>query len=206
MFCELSPFEAVQTNILGVQNIINAAFSNNVERVVFTSTDKAVNPTGVMGTSKLMGERLITAAIRDFPTSSPIMITTRFGNVLGSRGSVIPIFREQIRNGMPVTVTDPNMTRFIMSIEHAADLVIQSASYAKGSEIFITKMPTIKINDLAEVMIQELAEHYGHSPNDIPIKVVGSMPGEKLYEELMSDTEVGRSVELDSYFVVLPSF
>ncbi len=127
ILCERSPFEAVQTNILGIQNIINGAIENHVERVIFTSSDKAVNPTNVMGTTKLMGERLMTAANSNSREGGPIFTSTRFGNVLGSRGSVIPIFREQIRRGGPVTLTDPAMTRFIMSLEGAIQLVIESA-------------------------------------------------------------------------------
>lgn len=207
VMCERSPFEAVQSNILGVQNIISAAFENKVGTVIFTSSDKAVNPTNVMGTSKLMGERLITAANSSAsPIDSPVLASTRFGNVLGSNGSVIPIFRKQIQAGGPVTLTDLEMSRFIMSKEQAAKLVLDSALCAKGGEVFITKMPVIKISTLAEVMIEELAENYGHNPADILIKVIGVKPGEKLYEELMSDEETRRSVELTNYFSVLPAF
>ena len=206
ILCERSPFEAVRTNILGVQNIVNAAMENNVERVVFTSSDKAVNPTNVMGTSKLMGERLMTAACNNLRGEGPIFTSTRFGNVLGSRGSVIPIFREQIRKGGPVTLTDPEMTRFIMSIQEAVQLVIDSVTQACGGEVFITKMPVIRIQDLAEVMIEELAPVYGHEPANVPVRLIGSKPGEKMYEELMNDEETRRTWELDRYFVTLPAF
>ena len=206
IFCERSPFEAVQTNILGVQNVIMAASDNKVEKVVFTSSDKAVNPTSVMGTSKLMGERLMTAANSNFRGDGTIFMSTRFGNVLGSRGSVIPIFREQIRQGGPVTLTDPQMTRFIMSIQEAVRLVIESAYIAFGGEVYITKMPVIRIKDLAEVMIKELAPIYGHSSNDIQIKIIGTKPGEKMYEELMNEEETRRAFELKRYFVVQPAF
>ncbi len=205
-FCERSPFEAVQTNILGVQNIIYAALENNVERVIFTSSDKAVNPTNVMGTSKLMGERLMTAANSNLRGEGPLFTSTRFGNVLGSRGSVIPLFHNQIRQGGPVTLTDPQMTRFIMSIREAVKLVIDSASYARGGEVFITKMPVVCIQDLAEVMIQELAGTYNHRPETIQIKNIGVKPGEKMYEELMNLEETRRAWELKQYFVVLPAF
>jgi FlaA1/EpsC-like NDP-sugar epimerase len=204
--CERSPFEAVQTNILGVQNIIYAAIEDNVERVIFTSSDKAVNPTNVMGTSKLMGERLITAANSTLRGDGPIFTSTRFGNVLGSRGSVIPVFREQIRRGGPVTLTDPEMTRFIMSIEEAVRLVIDSGILSRGGEVFVTKMPAIRIKDLAEVMVGELAAAYGHRAADIEIQIVGHQPGEKLYEELLNTEETRRSRELERYFVVLPAF
>ncbi len=204
--CERSPFEAVQTNILGVQNIIYAAIENKVERVIFTSSDKAVNPTNVMGTSKLMGERLITAANSSQRDTGPIFASTRFGNVLGSRGSVIPIFHDQIRRGGPVTLTDPEMTRFIMSIEEAVRLVIDSGILCRGGEVFVTKMPAIRIQDLAEVMVENLAPVYGHQAKDIDIKIVGHQPGEKLYEELLNQEETRRSWELSRYFVVLPAF
>ena len=204
--CERSPFEAVQTNILGVQNIIYAAIENNVERVIFTSSDKAVNPTNVMGTSKLMGERLITAANSNLRGDGPIFASTRFGNVLGSRGSVIPIFRDQIRRGGPVTLTDPEMTRFIMSIEEAVRLVIDSGILCRGGEVFVTKMPAIRIQDLADVMVAKLAPVYGHQAGDIEIKIIGHQPGEKLYEELLNTEETRRSWELARYFVVLPAF
>lgn len=206
ILCEKSPFEAVQSNILGVQNIITAAIENRVEKVIFTSSDKAVNPTNVMGTSKLMGERLMTAANSNLRRSDTIFSSTRFGNVLGSRGSVIPIFRKQIRKKGPVTLTDPEMTRFIMSISQAVQLVIDSSAIAQGGEVFITKMPIIRIQDLAEVMIQELAPIYGYTPKDIVIKNIGVKPGEKMYEELMNHEETRRALELSNYFAVLPAF
>jgi len=206
ILCERSPFEAVQTNILGTQNIILSAIENTVQRVVFTSTDKAVNPTNVMGTSKLMCERLMTAANSTMREHGTIFTSTRFGNVLGSRGSVIPIFREQIRQGGPVTLTDPEMTRFIMSIRDAVELVINSVHQACGGEIFVTKMPVIRIVDLAQVMIDELAPRFGFKPADVPIQIVGTKAGEKMYEELLSPEETRRSWELDNYFVVLPAF
>lgn len=204
--CERSPFEAVQTNILGIQNIINGAIENNVKRVMFTSSDKAVNPTNVMGTTKLMGERLMTAANSNGREDGPLFTSTRFGNVLGSRGSVIPIFRDQIRSGGPVTLTDPAMTRFIMSLEEAIRLVIDAACHAIGGEVFITKMPAIRIQDLAEVMINELAPRYGYEAEEIEISCMGKKPGEKLYEELINEEEVRRAWELTNYFVVLPAY
>lgn len=206
VMCERSPFEAVQTNIYGIQCIIDAANANNVQRVIFTSSDKAVNPTNVMGTSKLMGERLITAANSNMRGNGPIFASTRFGNVLGSRGSVIPIFREQIRKGGPITITDTQMTRFIMSIEQAVKLVVDSATVSCGGEVFITKMPVITIKDLAEVMIEELSPHFGYDPQAIQVEIIGAKPGEKLYEELMNFEETRRALELESYFVVLPAF
>ena len=206
VLCERSPFEAVQTNIIGVRNVINASQKCNVQRVVFTSSDKAVNPTNVMGTSKLMGERLMTAANSNTNRKGPIFVSTRFGNVLGSHGSVIPIFKDQIRRGGPVTLTDPAMTRFIMSIDEATRLVVDSSIISNGGEVFVTKMPAIRIKDLAEVMIDELAPRYGYRPEDIEIKMIGYKAGEKLYEELMSHEETRRALELDLYYVILPAF
>ncbi|GAA0423644.1 SDR family NAD(P)-dependent oxidoreductase [Cocleimonas flava] len=206
ILCERSPYEAVQTNITGCQNIIYAAEANNVEKVIFTSSDKAVNPTNVMGTSKLMGERLMTAANGSSKKSNTIFASTRFGNVLGSNGSVIPIFKKQIQNGGPITLTDIEMTRFVMTVEESVRLVIDSAQQAKGGEVFITKMPVLRIADMAKVMIELLAKHYGHKPEDLKVNIIGSKPGEKLYEELMSDEETRRAVELEQYFSVLPAF
>lgn len=206
ILCERSPNQAMQTNIIGVQNIIAAALINGVERVIFTSSDKAVNPTNVMGTSKLMGERLMTAANSCKRSSGPIFTSTRFGNVLGSNGSVIPIFHNQIKRGGPVTITDLEMSRFVMSIEESVRLVIDSAALARGGEVFITKMPVVKISDLAKAMIQVLAPKYGFKPEQIEIIEIGTKPGEKLYEELMSDEETRRAIELPDYFCVLPAF
>ena len=206
ILCERSPEQAVQTNINGVQNIIAAATENNVEKVIFTSSDKAVNPTNVMGTSKLMGERLMTAANSHKRGNGPIFASTRFGNVLGSRGSVLPIFHNQIAHGGPVTLTDPAMSRFVMSIDESVRLVIDSSERARGGEVFITKMPVVQIKDLAQAMIQTLAPKYGYDPDTIEMTELGTKPGEKLYEELMNDEETRRSVELQKYFAVLPAF
>jgi len=200
ILCERSPEQAVQTNINGVQNVISAADLNNVEVVIFTSSDKAVNPTNVMGTTKLMGERLMTAANSSKRENGPIFSSTRFGNVLGSNGSVIPIFRNQISKGGPVTLTDKNMTRFVMSVGEAVELVLNSVIEAKGGEVFVTKMPVMRIEDLAVAMIEEL------SLGGVDIIEIGSKPGEKLYEELMSDEETRRTIELDKFFSVLPAF
>lgn len=203
--CEHNPLEAVQTNILGVQNVIQAARAAGVARVVYTSSDKAVNPPNVMGTSKLMGEKLMNAANVGSGRDGQVFTTTRFGNVLGSRGSVIPLFREQIRRGGPVRLTDRDMTRFIMTLPEAVDLVLLAGAIAKGGEVLITKMPAIRIADLARVMVDALAPAYGHAPGSVEIVEVGRRPGEKVYEELMNEEEVRRSIELDKFFVVLPA-
>ncbi len=206
ILCEESPRDAVQTNILGVQNIIDAAIVNHVHRVVFTSSDKAVNPTNVMGTSKLMGERLFTAAHSLRRGERPIFSSTRFGNVLGSRGSVIPLFKRQIASKGPVTLTDTGMTRFIMTLEEAVRLVMESVFLARGGEVFVTKMPIVKIQDLAAVMIEELAPAYGLDPSDVPIEIIGVKSGEKMYEELINEEETRRTIELKNYYVVTPAF
>ncbi len=206
ILCEKTPQDAVQTNILGTQNVIDAAMKTGVERVLFTSSDKAVNPTNVMGTTKLMGERLMTAANAHRRSDGPIFSSTRFGNILGSRGSVIPLFKKQIASGGPITLTDARMTRFIMTLEEAVRLVMKSVFMACGGEVFVTKMPVVRIQDIAEVMIEELGEKYGYGRDDIQVDVIGSKPGEKLYEELMNDEETRRTIELPDFFSVLPAF
>lgn len=206
ILCERSPEQAVQTNIHGVQNVIAAANNSNVETVIFTSSDKAVNPTNVMGTTKLMGERLMTAANSNKRGKGPVFASTRFGNVLGSNGSVVPIFHNQIAEGGPVTLTDKEMTRFVMSIQEAVRLVLDSAEQAKGGEVFVTKMPVVRIEDLAVAMIEELAPVLDKKIESIKITEIGTKPGEKLYEELMSPEETRRTIELEQYFSVLPAF
>lgn len=204
--CERSPQAAVSTNILGVQNVIDAAVSAGVDKVVFTSSDKAVNPTNVMGTTKLMGERLTTAAnIVRGERRGPVFISTRFGNVAGSSGSVIPVFMAQIKNGRPITLTHPNMTRFMMNLDASVRLVLESLAIGKGAEVFITKMPVIRIETLARRMIALYAPRFGRDPNDVEVQIIGARPGEKLYEELMTEEELARAVEMDDLFVVLPA-
>jgi len=206
LLCEESPNDAIQTNINGIQNLIHAALHCGVERVIYTSSDKAVNPTNVMGTSKLMGERLMTAANAHYREGSPIFSSVRFGNILASRGSVIPLFKRQIEQGQAVTLTDPNMTRFVMTLEEAVRLVLDAATMAKGGEVFVTKMPVIKIPHLAELLIEDYAPACGRDPKSVEVKVIGPRSGEKMYEELLSEEEIGRCIELDRYFVVEPAF
>lgn len=206
ILCEKSPFDATQTNIIGVKNVIQAALNNDVERVIFTSSDKGVNPTNVLGTSKLMGERLITAANSLKINKRTVFSSTRFGNVLGSRGSVATVFERQIAAGGPVTLTDSEMTRFVMTLQQACRLVLQASELARGGEVFVTKMPVMRIEDLAKVMICRLAPGYGHAPSDIELTTIGSKAGEKFYEELMTDEETRRTWELPDMFSVLPAF
>lgn len=207
VLCEQSPREAVATNISGIMNVIDAAEANGVKHLLFTSSDKAVNPTNVMGTTKLMGERLITAAHAHCRgEQKTIFASTRFGNVLGSRGSVVPLFKRQIAQGGPVTLTDVGMTRFIMTLEDAVSLVMDSVFMARGGEVFVTKMPVVRIADLASVMIDMLAPRHGFDPASIEIRTIGSKPGEKLFEELLSEEEIRRTVELQDFFAILPAF
>ncbi len=203
LLCERSPFDAVQTNILGVKNVVNAALAHDVERVIFTSSDKAVNPTSVMGTSKLMSERLVSAANSLKGSQRTIFSSTRFGNVIGSRGSVVPLFYKQIRAGGPITLTDPRMTRFVMTIEDSARLVLRTAELARGGEVFVTKMSVLKIDDLARAMIDLLA---GPNACSIEIREIGAKAGEKLYEELMTAEETNRALELREMYAIPPAF
>jgi len=203
---EYNPFDVVQTNIIGVENIIKAASTCEVKCVMFTSSDKAVNPTNVMGTSKLMGEKLITAANAVKNGGCTVFSSTRFGNVMGSRGSVVPLFMRQIKNGGPVTLTDKRMTRFVMTVEEASRLVLQAVVISQGGEVFITKMPVVKIPDLAEAMIDILAPRYGYKTQEIEIIETGAKAGEKLYEELMTEDEVQRAIELEDMFALTPAF
>ena len=207
VLCEQSPREAVATNISGIMNVIDAAEANCVKHLLFTSSDKAVNPTNVMGTTKLMGERLMTAAHAHCRgEQKTIVASTRFGNVLGSRGSVVPLFTRQIAQGGPITLTDAAMTRFIMTLEDAVSLVMDSVFMARGGEVFVTKMPVVRIADLAQAMIEILAPRHGYDPASIEIRTIGSKPGEKLFEELLSEEEIRRTLELQDFFAILPAF
>ena len=200
--CEYNPFEAVKTNIIGMQNLIDVAMDEEVEKVIFTSSDKAVNPTNVMGATKLLAERLITSANYYKGARKTIFSSVRFGNVLGSRGSVIPLFRKQIAEGGPVTITNNEMTRFIMPMHDAINLLFKAAEVAQGGEVFVFKMKAIKITGLAEVMIEDLAPKYGYTPEAIKIEIIGNKPGEKLYEELMTEDEARRALELEDMFIL----
>ena len=202
--CEYNPFEAVKTNAIGIQNLIDVALNEEVEKVIFTSSDKAVNPTNVMGATKLLAERLITSANYYKGARETVFSSVRFGNVLGSRGSVIPLFKKQIGDGGPVTITNEDMTRFIMPMQDAIDLLFKAIELAQGGEIFVFKMEAIKIIDLAEIMIVELAPNYGYSQNEIKTKIIGNKLGEKLYEELMTEDEARRALESEDMFIVLP--
>ena len=200
---EYNPFEIVQTNLLGLQNVIQAALDNRVERVLFTSSDKAVNPTNAMGASKLMGERLITAANEMSGSAGTRFASVRFGNILGSSGSVVDIFREQIARGGPVTLTDRRMTRFVMGLAEAVRLMLRTAEMMAGGEVFVLKMPVLRISDLANVLIQNLAPWHGYDPQSISVVEIGPHRGEKLFEELLAEAELTCSYENDALIVYL---
>ena len=200
--CEYNPFEAVKTNVIGTQNLIDVALDEEIEKFITISTDKTVNPINVMGATKLLAERLTTAANLYKGKRRTAFSVVRFGNVLNSRGSILPLIKEQIKKGGPVTLTDPQMTRFIMSINDAVILVLKAGMLAKGGEIFILKMPAIKILDLIEVVVEELAPKYGYSPKSISIEIVGKRPGEKLFEELMTEEEAMNAKELEDMYIV----
>ena len=196
--CEYNPFEAVKTNVDGLQNAIDLAIKHEVEKFIFTSSDKAANPSNVMGTTKLVGEKLVTAANFYKGNRKTVFSSIRFGNVMGSSGSVIPVFKEQIAKGGPLTLTDPKMTRFVISMQQAADLVLKAAETAKGGEVFILKMDALSVKDLADVMISELGN------GKIRIVNEGTKPGEKMYEELFTEEEARRALEDREMFVILP--
>ena len=193
--CEFYPIEAVKTNILGTENLLESAINNKVEKIVCLSTDKAVYPINAMGLSKAMMEKVIVAKAR---TSETKICITRYGNVMNSRGSVIPLFINQIKNKKPLTITDPKMTRFMMSLEEAVELVMHAFENIKSAEIFVKKSPAATISTLAEAI-----KLLFNVPNH-PVKIIGTRHGEKLYESLLSKEERLQSSETDEYFKVSP--
>lgn len=202
--CEYNPFEAAKTNVLGTQNVIEVAMEEEaVEKFIAISTDKAVNPVNVMGATKLLAERLTISANYYKGERGTAFSCVRFGNVLDSRGSVVPLFRQQIEKGGPVTITDPDMTRFVMSIPKAVELVLKAAEIARGGEIFILKMPALRIADLARAVIDELAPRYGYEPEGIRMEIVGKRAAEKNHEELLTDDEAINALETEDMFVIL---
>lgn len=202
--CEYNPFEAIKTNVLGTQNVVDAALEKKVKKVINISTDKAVNPVNTMGATKLLAEKLMIDANFYKGKSETAFSCVRFGNVLYSRGSVVPLFEEQIRNKKPVTVTDPEMTRFMMSIENTIDLVFKATLMARGGEIFILKMPVLKIEDLADEVIKQKAKEYGYKTSDVKKKIIGPRPGEKIYEELMTEIEAEKVYETKDMLIIPP--
>ena len=191
--CEFYPMEAVRTNVLGTENVLNAAIARDVARVVVLSTDKAVYPINAMGISKAMAEKLMVAKSRTVPAGGTVLCATRYGNVMASRGSVIPLFIEQLRAGEPLTVTDPEMTRFLMSLEDSVDLVLHAFAHAEQGDLFIQKSPASTVGDLAEAL-------KGVFNKTNPVKVIGTRHGEKLYESLVSREEMAKAEDMGRYY------
>ena len=200
--CEYNPMDAVKTNVIGTQNIIDAAINCGVGKVILISTDKAVTPVNVMGATKLLAERLMISSNVYSGRDGTKFSCVRFGNVLNSRGSVIPIFKKQIKNGGPLTITDERMTRFVMHIHEAAKLILNAGSLSDGGEIFILKMPSVRVPDLAEAMIEYYAPKYGFDTADIDIEVIGKRIGEKLHEDLMTPDEIIYAEDHGDLFII----
>lgn len=201
-YCEFNPFEAVKTNVYGTQNVLEAARMHNVKKFIGISTDKAASPINTMGATKLLAEKLIMNAEEYKGFKDTIFSVVRFGNVLGSRGSVVPLFEKQIRVNKEITITDPEMTRFFMSIPQAVDLVFKAANISKGGDLYILKMPVLKLMDLAESMIEIYSEKNNISGSDIKIKIIGKRAGEKNYELLISEEESDNIYESDDMYLI----
>ncbi|MDB2701269.1 polysaccharide biosynthesis protein [Alphaproteobacteria bacterium] len=193
--CEFYPMEAVKTNIIGTENIVNAASTNKIKKVVFLSTDKAVYPVNAMGVSKSMAEKVVLAKARSSQNDSTVFCITRYGNVMLSRGSVIPLFISQIKNNKDITITDPNMTRFLMTLEESVNLVSHAFEKGTQGELFVQKSPATQVNILA-LALKELFN------SKVKIKIIGTRHGEKLYETLISREEKIRSTEEDKYYKI----
>ena len=196
--CEFHPMQAVKTNVLGTENVLEAAIQNEVKRVVCLSTDKAVYPINAMGISKAMMEKVMVAKSRDVDESKTVICGTRYGNVMASRGSVIPLFVEQVRAGQPLTITDPNMTRFMMTLADAVDLVLYAFEHGNNGDIFVQKAPAATVETLAKALVR-LMENPEH-----PIDIIGTRHGEKLYEALLSREEISCAEDMGDYFRVPP--
>lgn len=199
--CEDNVLEAIRTNVLGAENVIEAAIAEDVEQVVGVSTDKAVKPVNVMGMTKALQERLLVSANVRRGSGRTRFACVRYGNVIGSRGSVIPLFREQIGEGGPITITHPEMTRFLITLSQAIDLVFTAAAQSLGGEIFVRKAPSARVVDVAEVMIEQLAPHRG-----VSIQQVGIRPGEKIHETLVSEEESWRTFDTGDCLVIEPTW
>lgn len=204
--CEYNAFEAVKTNVIGTQNLIDVAIDENIDKFITISTDKAVNPINVMGATKLLAERLTISANIYKGKSDTRFSCCRFGNVLNSRGSVIPLFINQIKTQKKITITDERMTRFIMTLEKAVDLVLEVGKISNGGEIFILKMPAVKISQLAEALIEQVSEKYSLNPEEIKIEHIGKRPGEKLSENLITPSEYVNCYESEKMYLVLPQY
>lgn len=196
--CEFHPMEAVRTNVLGTENVLNAAIHARVSRVVCLSTDKAVYPINAMGISKAMMEKVMVATSRNLEGSDLVICGTRYGNVMASRGSVIPLFVEQVRAGQPITITDPDMTRFMMTLEDAVELVLYAFTNGNNGDIFVQKAPAATVETLTRAIL-ELMDRRDH-----PVRVMGTRHGEKLYEALLSREEMAAAHDLGDYFRIPP--
>ena len=191
--CEFYPLEALRTNVLGSENVMNAAIARGVKRMVMLSTDKAVYPINAMGISKAMMEKLMVAKTRIQNDEETVICATRYGNVMASRGSVIPLFVDQLKSSKPLTITDPNMTRFLMSLEDSVDLVLHAFEHGQQGDIFVQKAPASTVDDLAKA----LKELFG---KENPIRVIGTRHGEKLYESLISREEMAKAEDMGNYY------
>lgn len=191
--CEFYPMEAVRTNVLGAENVMNAAIAAGVDRVIVLSTDKAVYPINAMGLSKAMMEKLMVAKARSRTEKETVLCATRYGNVMASRGSVIPLFVGQLKAGKPLTLTDPSMTRFLMSLEDSVDLVLHAFEYGRQGDIFVQKAPASTVEVLAQAL-RELFE------SDMAVRVIGTRHGEKLYESLVSREEMAKAEDMGQYY------
>ena len=191
--CEFYPMEAVRTNVLGAENVMNAAIANGVERVVVLSTDKAVYPINAMGLSKAMMEKLMVAKARMRSEGETVLCATRYGNVMASRGSVIPLFVSQIKGGKPLTITDPLMTRFLMSLEESVDLVLYAFKHGAQGDIFVQKAPASTVEVLAHALKDLFSQ-------ESEIRVIGTRHGEKLYESLISREEMAKAEDMGDYY------
>ncbi len=196
--CEFHPMQAVQTNIIGTENVLTAAIAAKVKRVVCLSTDKAVYPINAMGISKAMMEKVMVATSRNLEGTRTVICGTRYGNVMASRGSVIPLFVEQVLSGRPITITDPDMTRFMMTLNDAVDLVMYAFEKGQNGDIFVQKAPAATVETLAQAIL----EHLGQP--DHPINIIGTRHGEKLFEVLLSREEMASAQDMDNYFRVPP--
>ncbi len=196
--CEFYPLEAVRTNVLGTSNLLEAALRNGVSRVICLSTDKAVYPINAMGMSKALMEKVMVATSRLADPDRTVICGTRYGNVMASRGSVIPLFINQIRQGVPITVTDPAMTRFMMSLDDAVELVLYAFTEGNNGEIFVQKAPASTVGDVAEALRQLFGKP------DHPIRVIGTRHGEKLYETLLTREEMVEAEDLGGYYRIVP--
>lgn len=194
--CEFYPMEAVRTNVIGTENVMNAAIAKGVKRVIVLSTDKAVYPINAMGISKAMMEKVMVAKSRTADENNTVFCGTRYGNVMASRGSVIPLFIKQIKEGLPMTVTDPNMTRFLMSLEDALDLVLYAFEHGNQGDIFVQKAPASTIYDLAHA-VREVFK------TDSDIRIIGTRHGEKLYETLLTREEMSKADDLGGYYRIM---